>query len=413
LNSIGTFAFSDTALEAIEFPRAVEKIGANAFTQCKSLTSVSFEASSRLQLIEELVFAENNSLTQVRVPITATLAIRAFPGSCEVDHYSEEPGMWSDDDSDDEKPGMRSIDLSAWLISRGKYEHVGDVYHSTQIKLYREICPKRALSDRRLIGFKQFSPRSPFPSDARYDEAFNREVDGLIRLCHPCIVPFVGFSPVTDPQGAVIAIVYMPGGSLKTVLESKPEWWNNTAKCLWVMQLVSAMKFTHGSNVVHRDLKPGNLVFDANHNLYICDFGSSPLLLPSSSGQEKIDTPMYMSLEMIEEDYLNGVDVYSFVLILYEIITGKPGLSPDLGTFPIINRICNQGFRPEIPSEVLPWVGELMTKCWTDDPDDRPPFSTIERILQSHKFQILPGVDGDLLMRTFQDLCCQIGSLAP
>jgi serine/threonine protein kinase len=157
-------------------------------------------------------------------------------------------------------------------------------------------------------------------------------------------------------------------------------------------------------------LQPGNLVFDDNHRLHVCDFGSSTLLFPGSSGDGQVGTPMYMAPEIFEgEEHSVKVDVYAIALILYEIITETHGFWPDLEPIRIVNLICNRGFRASIPPKVLPWVGELIAKCWTPDPDERPAFSTIERILQSNRFQILPGADGDFLMRSFQDLCCQIG----
>jgi sterile alpha motif and leucine zipper-containing kinase AZK len=240
------------------------------------------------------------------------------------------------------------------------------------------------------------------------ESGFNREVAALIRLCHPCIVPFVGFRRPTDTEGAVIATVYMPGGSLKTILESKPDWWNNTAKCRSVMELVSAMKLTHGSNFVHRDLKPANLVFDENHNLYICDFGASTRLFPDCLYHERIGTPMYMAPEVFDGESSNKSDVYSFALILYEIMTGTPGFSPDWRDWRIAHMVLLQGYRPEIPPCVLPWVRELIQECWDFDPDKRPAFSTIEKRMLFHRFQLFPDVDSDFLIRHFEDLRCRI-----
>jgi serine/threonine protein kinase len=115
-----------------------------------------------------------------------------------------------------------------------------------------------------------------------------------------------------------------------------------------------------------------------------------------------------MAPKLSDEEYAQKVDVYSFALILYEIMTGCRGFSPDSPPMHILNRISNERYRPTIPDSVLPWVRKLFQKCWDFDPDKRPAFSVIEAKMRSYGFQLFQYVDRDFLIRHFEDLCSKI-----
>jgi serine/threonine protein kinase len=386
LKIIGDHAFAQTSLRRVAIPRNVEVIERHAFALCKELAAVVFESGSKIQSIAEEAFTGSIGLSAVVIPIPAKIDPSAFPSSCEITRSDAGPPLTAEDYDDQRPPYQKTRE--DWIISPDKYTFVRALENSRCIKLYREKEQHDPLLPRRVIAFKQY------PLNTVTDEAFNQEIDSLILLDHPHIVPFEGFCLPTQSRGPVIATVYMPAGSLAHVLQTKPDWWNNKAKYTSIMNLVSGMSFAHGSNVIHRDLKPANLVFDLQHRLYICDFGTSMLMCTNASNKSRIGTPAYMAPEVYDGvAYSKQIDVYAFGLILYEIVMGRPVFPPDLPSQNIMKKLLIDDTRAEIPPTVAPWVRDLIQNCWQTDAASRPPFTTIERILQEHHFEILSDID--------------------
>jgi serine/threonine-protein kinase len=154
----------------------------------------------------------------------------------------------------------------------------------------------------------------------------------------------------------------MAGGSLKEVLASRPAWWTGTAKSIVVAGIASGMAFTHESGIIHRDLKPGNILLDENHRPRICDFGSSREQALGTTITGMVGTLIYMAPELYgDDDYDEKVDVFLFVLILYEIIVGSPVFSPHLSLPQLALKVA-KGDRAEIPRTVRAFVRYLIPR---------------------------------------------------
>jgi serine/threonine protein kinase len=157
------------------------------------------------------------------------------------------------------------------------------------------------------------------------EEVLRHEIDAAVKLQHRCIVPFFGFVLQVPPNGPRIATYFMAGALLKEVLASPPAWCTGTAKSIAVVGIVAGMAFAHESGIVHRDLKPSNILLDENYRPRICDFGSSRDQSSSTILTETVGAPPHRALELSEDaDY----DVFSFMLILYEIVVGQSAFSP-------------------------------------------------------------------------------------
>jgi serine/threonine protein kinase len=102
--------------------------------------------------------------------------------------------------------------------------------------------------------------------------------------------------------------------------------------------------------------------------------------------------PLYMAPEVTEGRYDSKADVYSFGLILYEIVSGTGVFSNDGRKMQLYNDMV-RGKRPDIPEKVLPCTKQLIQKCWSESPTERPSFSAIWKSLQEVNFKILPGVE--------------------
>ena len=153
------------------------------------------------------------------------------------------------------------------------------------------------------------------------------------------------------------------------------------------------MKYVHSLGIMHRDLKPSNVLLDEHRRPYICDFGSSQVLLPDVTLTSSQFTVYYVAPEIGEETlrYDTKVDVYSFAILLYELVTGTFALRH---MNPVqVMRFILSGKRPEIPDTVLPFTRRLIERCWVTDPSDRPSFAEIYDALVAERFRLFNDVN--------------------
>jgi serine/threonine protein kinase len=230
----------------------------------------------------------------------------------------------------------------------------------------------------------------------KVQKQFMSEVLALNELRHPCIVRLKGYCLPSQSEGPKVIMEYVGGGTLKKVLRSDiahPKWWDPTRKVIAVVGIVLGMNFIHSKGFIHRDLKPTNILLDEGHRIKISDFGSSRIY-EADVTMSNVGTPLYMAPEASETTYDLKVDVYSFGLILYEIVSGTGALSScTRGDRVKLFVSLQSGNRPDIPESVLPITRELIEKCWSASPAERPSFKEIWERLKEVKFKILSGVD--------------------
>jgi hypothetical protein len=101
----------------------------------------------------------------------------------------------------------------------------------------------------------------------------------------------------------------------------------------------------------------------------------------------------YAAPECYKREPTSKCDVFSFGLILFELVVGKGALPKDLRQIQVAKRFVIDKFRPDIPECVLPDVRELIADCWAEDPDDRLSFYGIFKRLKSMKFKVTPDVN--------------------
>jgi serine/threonine protein kinase len=105
-----------------------------------------------------------------------------------------------------------------------------------------------------------------------------------------------------------------------------------------------------------------------------------------------VGTPLYMAPEVASGHYDSKADVYSFGLILYEIVSGTGVFSDDAKKLQLFYDMV-KGKRPDIPENVIPFTRKLIERCWSESPTERPSFSEIWKSLQEVKFKIIHGVE--------------------
>jgi DNA-binding beta-propeller fold protein YncE len=154
-------------------------------------------------------------------------------------------------------------------------------------------------------------------------DRFKREVDIIAELEHPYILPVYDFGQVDD--NPYIVMRYMGGGSLYHRLRDRNL---SQAELLRVLrQVAEALDYAHAHDVIHRDLKPGNVLLDESGNACLADFGLAKTMAGSrdlTATGSILGTPAYMSPEQARGDKLDArSDIYSFAVVVYEALSGQ------------------------------------------------------------------------------------------
>lgn len=218
-------------------------------------------------------------------------------------------------------------------------------------------------------------------SDPMALDDMRRETLKSRRLTHPNIARIHDFSNV-EGEAPFISMEFMAGPNLSQLQVGQPDrvfGWKEVAP--WVKQLCDALQYAHGENVIHRDLKPGNLMIDAKGRLKLCDFGLAASVADSMSRVSRdmgsSGTPPYMSPQQLDgRQPTPSDDVYGLGATIYELLTSKPpfysGDIPhqirEIEAQSIGERLGELGIVNEIPAEVV----ALVMSCLAKEPSGRP-----------------------------------------
>lgn len=175
------------------------------------------------------------------------------------------------------------------------------------------------------------------------------------------------------------------------------------------LSISNAMAYLHSLNIVLRDLKPDNIGFDKNGTVKLFDFGMARELkrsLKTTDGRYKLPrnagTRRYMAPEVARgQPYNEKIDVYSFGVVLWEICCSDRAFCGYDATLHY-ERVVVGGERPSLTSkDTQNWptrLGKLMSKCWSDDIDQRPSFQQI-RLDILHILERMPSDDSSMRTR--------------
>ncbi|KAL8130228.1 hypothetical protein V2J09_019383 [Rumex salicifolius] len=220
------------------------------------------------------------------------------------------------------------------------------------------------------------------------EQQFQQEVMMLATLKHPNIVRFIG--ACRKPMVWCIITEYAKGGSVRQFLNKR----HNRSVPLKVaikqaLDVARGMEYVHQFGLIHRDLKSDNLLIFSDKSIKIADFGVARIEVQTEGMTPETGTYRWMAPEMIQHrPYTQKVDVYSFGIVLWELITGFlpfQNMTAVQAAFAVVNK----GVRPGIPNECLPILADIMTRCWDANPDVRPPFSDVVKMLERAETEIM------------------------
>src|SRR5579864_6320228 len=154
-------------------------------------------------------------------------------------------------------------------------------------------------------------------------EAFQREARTVAHLQHPHIVRVLDFG--IQDQTPYLVMEYTQGGTLRS-LHPKGTCLSLEQIVNYVKQIASALDYAHEQGVIHRDVKPENILLNANGEIVLSDFGIAVVLdtLASLSEQKMAGTPLYMAPEQIRHQPCAASDQYALGVMVYEWLCGEP-----------------------------------------------------------------------------------------
>jgi hypothetical protein len=235
--------------------------------------------------------------------------------------------------------------------------------------------------------------------DVSSDSAtFIREIEALSSLNHVCVVRMLGYVLPDEKNRAEIHLEHASGGSLEHILrdirqDCRPSFWTNTTIGIVLSGVVLGLRYIHGKGFVHQDLKPSNILISGQHRALIADFGAARSSEVDSTPDGVCGTIQYASPEQLEELVpTTKTDVFSFGLVVYEVVVGRAVFPLNESPFSIIRKL-RSGYVPPIPDYIFGWVGSLIVQCLSADPAARPSFEDILEMMKRNDFSFLEGVD--------------------
>ncbi|KAM4112083.1 hypothetical protein ACJW30_05G114000 [Castanea mollissima] len=223
-------------------------------------------------------------------------------------------------------------------------------------------------------------------SDDEKVKSFRDELALLQKIRHPNVVQFLG--AVTQSSPMMIVTEYLPKGDLRAFLKKKGALKPTTA-VRFALDIARGMNYLHENKppIIHRDLEPSNILRDDSGHLKVADFGVSKLMTV------KEDRPLtcqetscrYVAPEVyINEEYDTKVDVFSFALILQEMIEGCPPFSAKQENE--VPKVYVAKERPPFNSPAKYYaygLKDLIEECWSEKPARRPTFRQVITRLES------------------------------
>jgi hypothetical protein len=267
-----------------------------------------------------------------------------------------------------------------------EFIHAGETSHAPkqlgEFRILREIgrggmgavYEAEQLSLRRRVALKVL--RFGTVSDPEAIQRFQREAETVARLHHTNIVPI--FAVGCERGVNYYAMQFIEGRSLDLVLKQRGEPADAQIVATWGLQAADALAHAHARGVIHRDVKPSNLILDdAEGRLWLTDFGLAKRLddVTLSMTGALLGTPRYMSPEQAAAAHNkldHRTDIYSLGASLYELATGKPVFSGD-SPHDVISQIITaeptppRKHRPSLPRD----LDTIMMKCLSKEPGER------------------------------------------
>ena len=248
-----------------------------------------------------------------------------------------------------------------------------------------------------IVAIKVLNSGSTPEEKVTLEDRFIREVNMMCKVKHDNLVKFIG--ACKEPLMVIVSEL-LPGMSLKNYLNSiRPSQLDMHTALGYALNIARAMECLHANGIIHRDLKPDNLLLTANRKkLKLTDFGLAreetvTEMMTAETGTYRWMAPELYSTVTLQrgekKHYTNKVDVYSFGIVLWELLTNKMPFE-GMSNLQAAYAAAFKQVRPAFPEDTPQELASIVQSCWVEDPAMRPSFSQIIRMLDAFLTTIPP-----------------------
>jgi serine/threonine protein kinase len=239
------------------------------------------------------------------------------------------------------------------------------------------------------------------------DVLLQREIKILKMMNHPLVVRINERCSEANNQNQAVVTNFVANGSLADHLPDAEngdvcQLRGSTRIVRIIAGIVLAMRYIHSQEIIHNNLTPDNVLLDLNWNVRICLFGSS--VSPDHPKHQAPADPngltfwpeiisRYAAPETYNDITVKENDVFSFGMILYELIVGRPVFPKDMNPYQVALLLIEGSWRLDIPDTVSPRAEELIRDCLAVDYRDRPSFDDILERLTMIGFRLMADVN--------------------
>jgi beta-lactam-binding protein with PASTA domain/predicted Ser/Thr protein kinase len=244
------------------------------------------------------------------------------------------------------------------------YGGMAEVYRARDVRLERDVAIKVLRSD--------------LARDPSFQSRFRREAQAAAALTHPMIVSVydTGADEKQSPPLPYIVMEYVDGRTLRDVLHLDGRLTQNRALEIMI-DVAAALDYSHRAGIVHRDIKPGNVMITRDGSVKVMDFGIARAIAQSTATVTQtaavMGTAQYLSPEQARGEKVDArSDLYSAGVVLYELLTGQPPFTGDSPVAVAVQHVRENANPPsDLEPDLSPDVDAVVMKMLAKNPANR------------------------------------------
>ncbi|MDO4928319.1 MAG: PASTA domain-containing protein [Corynebacterium sp.] len=256
-------------------------------------------------------------------------------------------------------------ELTVGSLLEGRYRIEADIATGGMSTVYR--CVDTRLG--RMVAAKVMDKR--YHNDPVFRKRFEREAQAMAQLSHPCLVNVYDYSAEADQIFLIMELI--TGGTLRELLAERGPMPPHAAVAV-MRPTLTGLKVAHDAGMVHRDIKPDNVLINVDHQIKLADFGLVRAISESQATTDQIvGTVSYLSPEQILGSKVTAAtDVYSAGILLFELLTGKTPFSGDTQLAHAVARLERNVPKPSTFIQgIPPQFDEIVLRATAREPAHR------------------------------------------